>query len=338
MRWRKMLTCVFVAVTLLVPMAPAGAVNEYLCEGVPSSGFTDVAATSFYAPFIDCLVDWGVTTGTGPGTYSPAAPVDRWQMAVFLMRLWTNVSAPPSGASQGFTDISALSAEAQTAINQVAQLSVTTGVAPGLYSPVTQVTRWQMAIFLARFVYASQFTLPTPVPTGFTDIAGLSVEAQDAISVVKSLGITSGTSATTFSPNDVVTREQMAAFLVRTLQVTWMLSASLFTDSCTTTGEVETCTGSGSWVAGVPLVFAHGWWTELPGDTTSVDATDTTVDLLIDGVVQSATTTRVQLSGALFRTWFVGLSGGLSGSHTIEARYYNEGVLLYVDLVTVTFD
>lgn len=336
MRWRKPLVCVFVTLAMLVPIAPASAVNEYLCEGVPSSGFTDVPATSFYAPFIDCLVDWGVTSGTGPGTYSPAAPVDRWQMAVFLMRLW--ISSPPSGASQGFTDISALSAEAQTAINQVAQLSVTTGVAPGLYSPATQVTRWQMAIFLKRFVYASQVTLPAPAPTGFTDIAGLSVEAQDAISVVKSLGITSGTSETTFSPNDVVTREQMAAFLIRTLQITWVLSASLFTDSCTTTGEVETCTGSGSWFGGVPLVFAHGWWTELPGDTTSVDAADTRVDLLIDGVAQSATTVRVQLSGAIFRTWIVSLSSGLSGPHTIEARYYNEGTLLFVDIVTVTFD
>ncbi len=30
------------------------------------------------------------------------------------------------------------------------------------------------------------------------------------------LGITTGTSATTYSPNDIVTRDQMAAFLART--------------------------------------------------------------------------------------------------------------------------
>jgi hypothetical protein len=337
MRWRKPLVCVFVTLAMLVPMAPAAAVNEYLCEGVPSSGFTDVGSNSF-EPFIDCLVWWEITTGTGPTTFSPTAPVDRWQMAVFLMRLWTVGSSPPSGPSQGFTDISNLTAEAQTAINQVAQLSVTAGVAPGLYSPTTQVTRWQMAIFLSRFVHAAQLTLPTPEPTGFTDINGLTVEAQDAISVVKSLGITSGTSATTFSPNDVVTREQMAAFLVRTLQATFTISASAFAGSCTTTGEVETCTGSGSWWAGVPLVLAHGWWTELPGDTTSIDSPGTRVDLLIDDVLQTSTTVRVQLSGVVLRTWFVSLPGGLTGSHTFEAQYYNEGVLWYVDLVTLTFD
>jgi hypothetical protein len=337
MRWRKPLVCVFVTLAMLVPIAPASAVNEYLCEGVPTSGFTDVGSNSF-EPFIDCLVWWGITAGTGPTTFSPAAPVDRWQMAVFLMRLWTVTSSPPSGASQGFTDISALTVEAQTAINQVAQLSVTAGVAPGLFSPTTQVTRWQMAIFLSRFVYAAQFALPAPSPTGFTDIDGLSVEAQDAISVVKSLGITSGTSATTFSPNDVVTREQMAAFLVRTMQVTFSLSVSAFTDSCTMTDGVETCTGAGSWWIGVPLTFAAGWWTELPGDTTAIDSPGTSVDLFIDGVLQTSTPVRVQLSGVILRTWFVNLPGGLAGSHMIEARYYSEGVLLYVDSVSLTFD
>jgi hypothetical protein len=337
MRWRKPLVCVFVTLAMLVPIAPASAVNEYLCEGVPSSGFTDVASNPF-EPFIDCLVWWEITAGTSPTTFSPTAPVDRWQMAVFLMRLWSVTSSPPSGSSQGFTDISTLAADVQTAINQVAQLSVTSGVAPGLYSPTTQVTRWQMAMFLSRFVYATGFASPAPAPTGFTDIGGLSVEAQSAISIVKSLGITSGTSATTFSPNDVVTREQMAAFLVRTLQATFALSLSSFADSCTTTGEVETCTGDGSWWTGVPLIFGHGWWMELPGDPTALDSAGTKVDLLIDGVLQTATTVRVQMSGVIVRAWFVNLSGGLVGIHTIETQYFLEGVLVGVERVTLTFD
>jgi hypothetical protein len=33
------------------------------------------------------------------------------------------------------------------------------------------------------------------------------------------LGITTGTSASTFGPNGVVTREQMAAFLARTMRL-----------------------------------------------------------------------------------------------------------------------
>jgi hypothetical protein len=54
----------------------------------------------------------------------------------------------------------------------------------------------------------------TAVPA-FTDTAGLSTEITDAISAIASHGITVGTSATTFSPNDNVSREEMALFLYR---------------------------------------------------------------------------------------------------------------------------
>jgi len=338
MRWKKTATCLLVALALLVPMAPAGAVNEYLCEGVPPSGFDDVASISLYAPFIDCLLDWGVTSGTGPGTYSPAAPVDRWQMALFLMNVWRIVAHEPTGTPQGFTDIAGLSAEAQVAINQVGQLSITTGVATGLYGPNAQVTRWQMAIFLSRFAASSGIPLPGTVSTGFTDIGGLSGEAQNAISIVKSLGITSGTSATTFSPNDVVTREQMAAFLIRSLQVTFSLSTAAFAASCSVSGDVETCTGTGTWWAGVPLRFRQGFFVELPGDLSAVDSSETRIDFSLDGVVQTSSASRQALTGIVFRNWTVDLATGLTGEHVLEARYYVDGALTFVDTVTMTFE
>jgi len=49
--------------------------------------------------------------------------------------------------------------------------------------------------------------------TPFIDIAG-SFAAAD-IACIFALGITTGTSPTTYSPSDAVTREQMAAFLAR---------------------------------------------------------------------------------------------------------------------------
>ena len=94
--------------------------------------------------------------------------------------------------------------------------------------------------------------------------------------------------------------------------VSFAISASAFAGSCTTTGDVETCTGSGSWWAGVPLVLAHGWWAELPSDTTWIDSPGTSIDLFIDGVLQTSTPVRVQLSGVVLRTWFVNLPGGLA--------------------------
>lgn len=338
MRRRKLVVWLIVCV-LAAPALPARAVNEYLCDPATPSGFSDVPASNAFAGFIDCLVLWEITSGTSPTTYSPLAPVERWQMALFLARLWVRTTAPLTGNDQGFTDIASLTPEAQTAINQAAQLSVTTGVAPGLYAPHEPVSRWQMAIFLSRFVKASRLVVPTPSPTGFADLGGLSTEAQDAISIVKSLGITTGTSATTYSPNDVVTREQMAAFLTRTLQATWSLAVRDFTNTCSTNSEgVEACTGSGIWLTGVPLRFLHTWYIELPADLSGIDHPGTTMQFSIDGVMQPAAEISVTLAGVRYRSWEVLIPSGLSGQHLLEARGLGEGILRFVDTVTVTFE
>ena len=49
---------------------------------------------------------------------------------------------------------------------------------------------------------------------GFTDVSSTSF-AKDDIDCIKYFGVTDGTSATTYSPGDSVTREQMALFLIR---------------------------------------------------------------------------------------------------------------------------
>ena len=55
----------------------------------------------------------------------------------------------------------------------------------------------------------------------FTDIGSLSAEFQNAIAALYHSGITTGTSSTTYSPNNPVTRGQMAAFLARALGLYW---------------------------------------------------------------------------------------------------------------------
>ena len=60
-------------------------------------------------------------------------------------------------------------------------------------------------------------TEPEPEPIEFADVDEESVHAQ-SIEKAAALGITSGTTATTFSPSEPVTRAQMATFLARTWQ------------------------------------------------------------------------------------------------------------------------
>ncbi len=72
-----------------------------------------------------------------------------------------------------------------------------------------------MALFLVRQAADHGIAVPAAAPQGYTDIGGLPQATQDAINQITQLGIAKGTTTSTFSPNDTVTRWQMALFLHR---------------------------------------------------------------------------------------------------------------------------
>ena len=99
----------------------------------------------------------------------------------------------------------------------IASLGLTTGTSPTTYDPYLDVTREQMAAFLARLwllIDDGRTELPDPLPQPFDDVDALSF-AHDHIALLAYLEITTGTTATTYDGADPVTREQMAAFLAR---------------------------------------------------------------------------------------------------------------------------
>jgi hypothetical protein len=97
---------------------------------------------------------------------------------------------------------------------------ITTGVTATTYEPTASIPRWQMALYLTRMASTAGITLGSGADQGFTDISGYSADIQTAINQIKQLGVTNGTTATTYSPDDNVTNEQMAMFVERTLAVT----------------------------------------------------------------------------------------------------------------------
>jgi hypothetical protein len=122
--------------------------------------------------------------------------------------------ASASVASAGFTDTTS------TDVDCIAMYGITTGVTATTYEPTANVPRWQMALYLTRTASIAGHTLGSGADQGFTDISGYSAAIQTAINQLKQLGVTTGTTATTFSPDDNVTREQMAMFLDRLLAKT----------------------------------------------------------------------------------------------------------------------
>jgi hypothetical protein len=100
---------------------------------------------------------------------------------------------------------------ARVEIACIYDLGITRGTTASTYSPGDTVTREQMAAFLARMWRAKGYSCGGSTP--FTDIAGSF--AVDDIGCIYDLEITTGTTASTYSPGDTVTREQMGSFMAR---------------------------------------------------------------------------------------------------------------------------
>jgi len=117
-----------------------------------------------------------------------------------------------AGADHMFTDVSQGHAF-RDAINCVAYYGITQGTGDGTtYSPSQEVTRAQMAVFIARAAKAAGADLGVTANARFNDISDTWQEAQDAINRLASNGVIPSGGA--FRPDDAITRAEMATFLV----------------------------------------------------------------------------------------------------------------------------
>ena len=114
-----------------------------------------------------------------------------------------------ASAQTGFTDVPADSYYAD-AVAWAVENGITTGTSDTLFSPNAACTRAQAVTFLWR-------AAGSPVvdyTVRFTDVPTDAYYA-DAVRWAASLGITTGTTDTTFSPDDTCTRAQIVSFIYR---------------------------------------------------------------------------------------------------------------------------
>ena len=224
-----------VGTLLAMPALPAGAKNGEADDEavysacVPSAiepvSFGDVSETSVAREAVDCMVHYGIMPGTSPTTFDPSVGVTREQMALILIR-----AAGPAGidvprvTDQRFRDIDHLPDETQDSINQLAELGITRGTTASTYTPHRVVNRRQMAQFFQRFLRLAPVgeggvavENVSPDDRVLTDITALPSDPYNAIRAIYEMGVTKGTTPTTYSPSDPVTRAQMALFISRML-------------------------------------------------------------------------------------------------------------------------
>ena len=178
------------------------------CIGTP---FTDVAGNPFET-YICILAQRGVTLGCAPNMYCPGTPTTRAEMALFISRALGQFN-PATPLSQRYADVPP-SSFAYAAIEEVSRRGIVASLtcSSGNFCPNAAITREEMAIWIIRAL--GVFNPPTPAMQRFTDVPS-SRPGYAFIEEMFQRGITLGCSPTLYCPDDAVTRDQMAAFLVR---------------------------------------------------------------------------------------------------------------------------
>ncbi len=168
--------------------------------------FSDVQPNSEMGQAVSNLVNRGIISGYKDGTYRPNQPITRAQAAKILAGV---LKLDTATAQATFTDVP-VSYEHYGAIAALAEKKILNGYTDGTFKPNQPITRAQMAKILANaFELSSVFeTLP------FTDV-NTQAESFRYINALYSYAITTGTSASTYSPGNRVTRGQLAVFITR---------------------------------------------------------------------------------------------------------------------------
>lgn len=177
-------------------------------QPAPSNAFVDVQKGIWYEAAVTWAVDQGITTGTSTTTFSPEESCTRAQAVTFL---WRAAGSPDVGSSNPFSDVSR-SDYYYKAVLWAVQKGITSGTSATTFGPDENCQRSQIVTFLYR--YAGE-----PSVSGSSSFVDVDSSAYyvNAVRWAVANGVTNGTSATTFGPEENCTRAQIMTLLYRHL-------------------------------------------------------------------------------------------------------------------------
>jgi len=114
-----------------------------------------------------------------------------------------------------FTDVP-LSHQFRPFISKIYARGITNGCGTGVYCPGATVTRGQMAVFLATAMKISN--LPSPLAATFSDVPP-SHPFYKFVEAIARRGITGGCGNGAYCPDSLITRGQMAVFLMKAIEL-----------------------------------------------------------------------------------------------------------------------
>ena len=178
---------------------------EIIAVTVP---FRDVDKDAYYAAAVDWAVSNEITNGTSASTFSPEEGCTRAQVVTFL---WRAAGKPdPASSKSPFSDVKE-GAYYYNAVLWAVENGITNGTSDKTFSPDETCTRAQIVTFLWRY---EEQPAPTGTSNPFADVKPSAYFGSAVLWAVEK-GITNGTSAATFDPEDTCTRAQVVTFLYR---------------------------------------------------------------------------------------------------------------------------
>jgi len=164
---------------------------------VEPSKFIDVRTGAYYCEPVDWAVDKNITSGTSSNTFSPDQTCTRGQIITFL---WRAAGSPAPRGTASFVDV-----DQNMYYAKAVAWATEKGMADGVrFNPDAPCTREMAVEFMWKYAGS-----PDAAKANFADVSA------EAVDWAVAEGITSGTSATTFSPDQTCTRGQIVTFLYR---------------------------------------------------------------------------------------------------------------------------
>lgn len=167
--------------------------------------FYDVAADAYYAEPVRWAVENGITSGTSSTTFSPYQTCTVAQILSFLYR--ANGSPRVTG-SNPFTDVRTSDYYYEAAL-WAYQNGLVSGSALRPFAPCTRASTME-------YMWKAAGSPAVSYSSRYDDVAANASYAR-AVAWATQQKITSGTSKTTFSPNNICTRGQIVSFLYRAM-------------------------------------------------------------------------------------------------------------------------
>lgn len=174
--------------------------------------FQDVSEKAFYYEAVQAFVGKGVVQGYPDGTFKPGQNVTRGEAAKMIADTF---GFQTSNARSSFNDVNA-DAWYYGSVSVLAKKGILNGYKDGSFKPNQPITRAE----IAKIIVEAYETIDSEDAQSvqFSDVAK-SAWYRGFVSALAASKVTTGKTATTFAPNDFVTRGEAVTFLHRSEDV-----------------------------------------------------------------------------------------------------------------------